>query len=382
MKVFQKRILFIVLIVMMLLPFAQSKLNYFTLKPLDGSYELADKPQLKLFTWKLWFNEKFQHDYNKSIEDNIGFRNFLLRLNNQVDYSFFRRTSTSKAIIGKSDCLYEEGYILDYIGRSFVGKDSINRELQRVKWVQEYLKKEKNIDLILVFEPGKASYYPEFIPNRYYPENKTISNYLYYAQQCKAFKINHLDLNAWFISMKGTSKYPLYPKYGVHWSTYGMCLAADTLVKFIERTRGIDMLNLYWKDVRVTDELKDVDFDIELTLNLLFPLPHETMAYPNLQFESNAGKVKPKVLTIADSYYWSIYNSKLPKNVFGKHEFWYYNRTIYPDIWGETAKYVDHTKDKENIENKDVILLMVTELNMNRAFFSFIDNVYNIYHPK
>jgi len=381
MQIFQKRLLFIVLLVLMLLPFIQSKIEYFAFKPMDGSFELADKPDLKWFTWKSWFNEKFQTDINKSIDDNIGFRNLLLRLNNQIDYSFFHLSSTYKAIIGRSDCLYEEGYILDYTGQNFVGKDSINKILYRTKWVQDYLKKEKNIELILVLEPGKASFHPEFIPSRYHVENKTISNYLYYAQECKALNINFLDLNTWFMSMKKTSKYPLYPKYGVHWSTYGMCLAADTLVKYIEKIKGIDMPDLYWDNIRVTDKLKDVDFDLEITLNLLFPLPHETMAYPIIAFEKNAEKIKPNVLTIADSYYWSIFNSKLPENLFAKHEFWYYNTTIYPHMWGEDAIYVDHTKDKENIEKQDVILLMITELNMNKAFFGFIDNAYKIYHP-
>ncbi len=381
MDVFQKRLLFIVLLAIMLMPLAQSKFNYFVFRPMDGAYELAEQPQLKWFTWKSWLNEKFQHDYNKSIEDNVGFRNVLLRLNNQIDYSCFRRTTAKKAIIGKSDCLYEEGYILDYTGQNFVGKDSIQNELQHVKWVQDYLKSKKNIDVIIVFEPGKASFFPEYIPSRYSTDKKTISNYLYYTQQCKTLKIKFLDLNAWFMSMKTTSKYPLYPKYGVHWSTYGMCLAADTLIKFIEKTRGVDLSNPFWKYMKITDELKDVDFDLELTLNLLFPLPHEIMAYPKIVFENDSGKFKPKVLTIADSYYWSIYNSKIPEKVFSKHEFWYYNRTIYPRIWGDKAVFVDHKKDKEIIENQDVILVMQTEMNLNRSFFGFFDNIYRIYHP-
>lgn len=365
-----------------MIPFAQTQLNYFEFKPLDGAFEKSDKAELKWFTWKSWFNEKFQNNFNKSLEDNIGFKNLLVRINNQIDYTFFRRTSTHKAIIGKSDCLYEEGYILDYTGANFVGKDSINNVLRRTKVLQEYLKREKNIDLIIVFEPGKASYYPEFIPYRYYPEKKTISNYLYYSHQCKSMDINCLDLNAWFMAMKDTIKYPLYPKYGVHWSTYGMCLASDTLIKFIEKTRNIDMPDLYWDRMTVTDKLKDVDFDIELTLNLLFQLPHETMAYPELKFKNPLGKTRPNVLVIADSYFWSIYNNKIPENSFNNHQFWYYNTTIYPDIWGETAKIVDHSKDKAYIEKQDVIIIMITELNLYRSFFGFVDRNFEIYGLK
>lgn len=378
-KRIQKRIMFGVLIVIMLIPFAETQLNVFSFRSLDGAFEKADKPELKWFTWKSWFSEKFQTDFNKSLEDNIGFKNFLIRCNNQLDYSLFRRTSTQKAIIGKSDCLYEEGYILDYTGANFVGKDSINNVLKRTKILQDYLKREKNIDLIIVFEPGKASYFPEYIPDRYNAVNKTLSNYLYFSQQCKNMNITHLDLNAWFISMKDTSAFPLFPKYGVHWSTYGMCLANDTLLKFVEKTRSIDLANISLKNYKVTNKSKDVDFDIELTLNLLFQLPHETMAYPEIIIESTDLKVKPNVLVIADSYYWSIYNSKVPESVFKTHQFWYYNSTIYPDIWGEKAVFVDHSKDKENIEKQDVILIMVTEMNMNKSFFGFVDNAYNLY---
>jgi hypothetical protein len=361
------------------LPFFQSYFTIFNFKPLHGAYENIDKPELKWFTWKSWFNEKFQTNFNKSIEANFGFRNFLIRLNNQIDYSFFKKSNAKNVVVGLSDCLYEEGYILDYTGKNFAGADSLDRVLKRTKELQDFLKKNKNIDLIIVFEPGKASYFPEFIPNRYKPKNKSISNYEYLSNKCKLLNINHLDLNAWFKTLKDTSQFPLFPKYGVHWSTYGMYLATDTLLKFIEKTRNIDIVNFHIKKINATNKIKDADFDIEQTLNLLFQLPHETMAYPEIVFDDSLGKLKPNVLTIADSYYWSIFNSKIPDKVFNKHEFWYYNTTIYPDIWGENAKYVDHTKDKENIEKYDIILLMTTELNTSKPFFGFIENVYNIY---
>lgn len=381
-KLVQKRLLFAVFIILMLLPFAEYHLKIFQFKPLDGSYEVIDKPELKWFTWKSWFNEKFQNDFNKSLEANIGFRNVLIRLNNQLDYTLFKQTSTHKAIIGKSDCLYEEGYILDYIGASFLGKDSINKLLYKTKLLQDFLKKEKNIDLIIVFEPGKASYFPEFIPDKYKVEKRTISNYNYFSKQCNLMNINNLDLNAWFLKLKNTSKYPLFPKYGVHWSTYGMCIAADTLLKYIENKRNINMPDMYWDKIKVTDKLKDVDFDIELTLNLLCELPHEKMAYPELKFYNSDSMIKPNVLVIADSYYWSIYNNQIPHNVFNNQQFWYYNTTIYPDIWGENAKYVDHSKDEENIEKQDVILIMVTELNLYKSFFGFVDSIYKLYDLK
>lgn len=378
-EIIHKRLLASFMFIIIILPISQSYFNFIELKPLHGVYDLIDKPDLKWFTWKSWFNEKFQNSFNRSIEAHLGFKNILVRINNQLDYWLFRKSNTKNVIIGKSDCLYEEGYILDYTGRNFVGTDSLDRVLYKTKKIQDYLKDKRNIELIIVFEPGKASFYPEFIPKRYKPKNKSLSNYEYLSQKCKILNINHIDLNSWFISIKDTSKYTLFPKYGVHWSTYGMYLAADTLIRFIENMSKTDLKNFKIKYLNVTNNLKDVDFDIELTLNLIFQLPHETTAYPVIEYESEYNKKKPNVLTIADSYYWSIYNSKIPEQVFNYNEFWYYNTTIYPYIWGYNVKYVDKSYLKRNVEKFDIILVMTTELNTSKPFFGFIEDIYNVF---
>ena len=62
-KLIQKRLLFVSFIVLMLMPFAEYHLKLFNPKPLDGAFETLDKPELKWFTWKSWFSEKFQNDF-------------------------------------------------------------------------------------------------------------------------------------------------------------------------------------------------------------------------------------------------------------------------------------------------------------------------------
>lgn len=377
--IIQKKLLFILLMAVLLLPLVQKQWTFYKEEPLDGAFDPISEPEFKWFTWKKWMNEDFQEKFNESLEAHIGLKNTLIRLNNQIDFMFFGRSNTHKAIIGKEGCLYEGGYIWEYIGQGFIGKDSANRLLQKTKHLQEFLKKEKNIDLILVFEPGKASYYPEYIPDRFDVGNRTVSNYTYFTQRCKELGITHLDINAWFNQLKDTITYPLYPWAGIHWSTYGMCLASDTLIKFIEHTRGIDMPDIYWDSINPTNELLDADFDLEKTLNLLWRMPSETLAYPNMKFENDSGKTKPSVLTIADSYFWSIYDNGIPQHCFGDHQFWYYNKALYPFIFGDNIVYVDHSKDKEVIESKDVILIMVTEMNLHQGFWGFVDDAYKIY---
>ena len=377
-----KHIFFALLLAAMMLPAAQSRFHYFTEKPLYGGFSLDLPPSRWWFTWRTWFNEIFQNRYSKALEEHIGFRNFFVRLNNQVNYSLYNVSENPNMVIGKNKCIFEEGYILARLGRNFIGKKQIDERLRRTLWVQQYLKKEKNIDLVIVFEPGKGSYHEKYIPDRYRPWEKEESNYDYYIQRCRESGIQHLDLCQYFLNLRDTVKYPLVPMYGVHWSTYGMDLAADTLMRYIEDLRKIDMPDFNFPRINHSAQSKDVDgeWDAEQAMNLLFRLPFTEMAYPELQFGDTTGKHKPRVLTIADSYYWSMYNSGIPQHCFKDHQFWYYYKDVYPYIW-DGSHPVSNLDVKGIVEQQDVILIMVTEMNLYRAFWQFTDDLYQWYNP-
>lgn len=365
----KKAIFYVILIILLISPLV-GVLKLIQEKPLSGAFEEDEIRKLDFFTWNRWFDERFQHAMENTASQNTGFRNTLIRLANQINFSFFRNVKTAKVIVGKDNYLFEEGYIIDYIGRNYCGEAYIKEQSLRIKRIQEALLKEYNIHLIVVFEPGKASIYPEKIGDEYHPEKKTVSNYETYSRIFREQRITHLDLNRYFKSIKDTSQYPLYPDYGVHWSTYGMYLAADTLLKFIQSETGCNLALSIWRGIEVTNKLKDVDFDIEKTMNLLFPMAHQNLAYPKIEFDT-VGKDRPNVLTIADSYFWSIFDNKIPHQVFANTDFWYYNATVYPDIWGENASYVKNLNQKEEILKQKVILVMITEMNLYRAFWKF-----------
>jgi len=161
-----------------------------------------------------------------------------------------------------------------------------------------------------------------------------------------------------------------------------MVVAADTLMKYIEGIRGIDMPDFDWSDIRVTDQNKDVDaeWDAEHAMNLLFRLPYMKMAYPQVEFIEDTHKIKPRVLTMADSYYWSMYNSGIPQHCFKEHQFWYYYSRVYPNIWDDTH-LVSSLNVRQEIEKQDVILVMSTEMNLYRAYWQFTDDMYKWYCP-
>lgn len=374
-----KNILFAFIIFLMFIPLIQNLKPFYKTKPLQGYSADVPKPDLKWLTLRNWTSELFQKKMDTALNEHFGFRNVLIRLNNQIDYTLFHKTNATHVVIGRNNCLFEEGYILDYSGINFAGEAYLDEVLRRTKRVQDFLKKEKNIDLIIVFEPGKASFYPEYIPSRYLKNGKSISNYRYLSDRCRELNIVHTDLNQWFVSMKDTTSYPLYTKSGVHWTLFGMYRAADSLARFIEGVRNIDMPDMIWRNHHVTNELKDEDFDIEATMNLLFPLPYEALCYPEINYEST-NKIRPKLLTVGDSYYWAFISNHVVDSMYSGHQYWYYNAGIWPDIW--TFKSIPEVLDiKTEIEKQEVILVMITELNTYKAFWGFTDNLYNLYFP-
>jgi hypothetical protein len=179
-----------------------------------------------------------------------------------------------------------------------------------------------------VFAPGKGSFYPEYIPDKYL-EKPGPTNYISYISLARKFGINNIDFYSYFINNKNKFKYPIFPKYGVHWSSYAECLVADSLIKYIEHTRNIRIPHIYWHDMKLSSPLFR-DADAEDAMNLIFDLKPDTLAYLHYQFESDSGKTRPSALIIADSYFNGIYDMGFLQ-CFSHSDFWYYNKSVFND---------------------------------------------------
>ena len=370
-KISFKEILLIFILLILIFPAFQQVTGLIRVKWLKGSIEaVATKP----FTVKNWLSGEYQEQNEKYQNDNFGFRNAFIRLNNEISFDFFKKARANGVIIGKENYLFEENYIKAYYGTDFIGKDSIEHRMKRLKFVQDTLSK-LNKDLVLIFAAGKGTYYSEFFPDEFVTK-KGITNYEYHLKWAKSLHINYIDFNSYFLKNKKTTKYPLYPQYGIHWSKYGMCLAADSIIHFIEKKRSIDMNAIYWDQVDMENP-KEEDYDIADGMNLIFKLGSFKMGYPQLKFENSPQKIKPNLLVISDSYYWGMYNFGLSQ-VFDKSHFWYYNKEIYPETFSSPLAPLDVDLKKE-INDHDVILLMSTQATLPDLGWGFIERMYQLY---
>jgi hypothetical protein len=357
----------------------QLQFHPFSEAELKGYYNHLLPPELKFFTWHRWFSSVFQDDVTSRLDENVGFRPSLIRLGNQIDYSLFGLTHAKGFLRGKDQYLYEEDYIHEYTGQFFIGTRAIDNKLARLKNVTDSLAS-YGISFILVFESGKAGIYPEYIPDRFHPEKRTGTNYDHFVAQSARLGLPFLDINKYFLALKDTSRYPLFPRYGMHWSMYGVHLVADTLSRFIAKASGKTMPVFKVKQMYRSDLSLGSDYDIAEMLNLACPLERTPGVLPLVSFNSiPSGTLS--ALVVADSYYATMVET-YGKKMFGKQDYWYYNSNLYPHQNDIPSVKVDKSDLREKLKKYNVVMLMVSELNLHCCFWNFADEAFMAFHPE
>src|ERR1043166_8057371 len=232
-----KKIIFICLLIAWLTPAIQQRYAFINSKGLAGWFPYFPIPE---FTWDGWFSGGYQPEMDKGLDSNIGLRGAFVRTNNQLNHSLFNINFAQSIITGKEDCLFEEAYINAFIGNPPADSNKVKLTLAETKYVQDELEK-SGCKLLIILAPGKGSFYPEYIPDRYNVSQRKTNYYDLYSHYLKNSGIHYLDFNDYFKKLKSHAPYPLYTKQGTHWSAYGAALAMDSLLRYIKRDLNIDV---------------------------------------------------------------------------------------------------------------------------------------------
>jgi hypothetical protein len=371
-----KKGIYIFVILLLILPIIQQLTNIPNIKNLFGAFTPAPEPK---FTLEKWFTNKYQEETEAYVNEHFGFRNSLVRMHNQIQYSIFNEAHARGVIVGKKDYLYELNYIKAYYGTDFKGYDSIDEKVKKIALIRDTLEK-LGVHVIPIFACGKGSFFPEFIPDSMRTVKK-ITNYEVFTQDFKKYAIPYIDFHSYIRSIKGKSKYPIYTKYGIHWSQNTMVLVADSILKYIEKNYSYSMPKIKITHLTESKIFQGTDFDIAQGMNLLYYPSDSILAYPEFTYINPKQIHKPKVITIADSYWWGIYNYGIPQTCFDTHQFWYYYNSIYPEI-NNSALTISDINIKKEIENQNFIFIMATDATLPDIGWGFINTVYNIYYSK
>lgn len=374
-----KSLLFTVAILLLVMPGLQGKFGLIATGGLSGAFTETKRPDFKEFTWKSWLDGTFQGEFNNRLEQHIGFRDPLVRINNQLDYSLFRQANAEGVIVGKNNVLFEEDYIKEYLGQYYVGDSVWSKKAARLRAVQDTLSS-LGKSLVVIFEPGKGSFNADMLPLQYENVVKTVSNYEELRRQLHKTGVNVLDLDQYFISIRDKAEYPLFLKTGTHWSYYGSTLAADTTLRYLESLRGVDLPDMQVIRDEIPETPRYPDNDIGLAMNLLCHLPESKTANPIIRFRQSPSKTKPNTLIIGDSFYFNWLNNHIPAGAFNTCDFWYYNKNItHSDgSGGGVASDLDF---RSEIMNRDIILIMITGRFMHSFAWGFDEQLYDLFYP-
>ncbi len=362
-----KRTLLLMLMVLLVLPAIQKVTGFYRCVPLNNPGAGVPEPE---FTFNNWFSGDFQRQYQDHLRDSSGFREIMVRSFNQADYTMFSIPHARMVVAGKKGYLFEEQYILSYLGRNFAGYDPVDLNAKLLREVQDSLLKWRNIHLVVIFTPGKGWFYPEYIPSRFQPWKKETDNLEAFRTSFDRYGINYIDFNEWFLQMKDTSRHVLYPKTGIHWSAYGGLLAADSLARYLRQKAGLLVPRIMIDSLELSDTARFEDNDIERGMNLLRRISAPPLTYAKYRFTGVADSLKPSALFIGDSFYWTWYWPGIITGIFSNRDFLYYNKQVYPQSFDREVLVKD-TDLLSLVERQQVVILMQTNAGYGNPGYGF-----------
>ncbi len=356
-----------IMLVIMVLPLVGSFVPATRGKPLFG---VETTPMKRPSLWRI-LDHTWQQKAEEAIKQQLGFSNHGVRLINDLNYRCFHYSNAPKLVIGRHDYFFEDIYLDEYMGKDFVGEDTIQSNIFKLKQLQEYFHQQGQ-ELLLILAPGKARYMPEELPT--YVFKGVHTNYDSYVRELHRQGVDYLDLNAYFSTLKKHSEHPLFSRHGIHWTTYGMWVAADTLQRYIEQRTGMTLPDIVQVGDTLSNAKVDLDFDLEPPMNLLCPLRHETLYFPIMQFMLPTAP-RAEALLIADSYAWSLWDHGILQHWFAQTDYWYYNYAVYPNIWEPNICRVQPEQLIPTLQRKDVVILLMTDANLRNFGWDFLDQV-------
>jgi SGNH hydrolase-like domain, acetyltransferase AlgX len=136
--------------IQMLIPFAHTR-------PLDEYRKPAPAPDIIGIVAS---GHSVAATINAWFDDRMGFRSFLTRLSNQIDYSIFGYSKN--VLIGKDGWLFDRDFFTAGLAASRAS-DNLDVERKKLASLAEPLER-KNIRLVVVSTPAKETVYRELLP--------------------------------------------------------------------------------------------------------------------------------------------------------------------------------------------------------------------------
>ncbi|MBF0551900.1 MAG: hypothetical protein HQK60_15365 [Deltaproteobacteria bacterium] len=229
-----KKIFLLLFLLIVVLPFLQKKFAFVSIVPLQEFRPKVKMPEGNVIAKLYSEGRQYAHKYGNYFDDNYGFRDILIRLKNQLDYSVFGLSDN--LILGKDGWMEYR----DVIEKELIANERMN-DAHRASLENRLLRlnaflADNGITLILVPTPRKFSIHPEHFPNiKVIRPDKTafdrLIDFFYHHPE-----IHFIDAEKVLNGIK--EKYPVFYKTDTHWNQIAAFCVARELVNKIATISG------------------------------------------------------------------------------------------------------------------------------------------------
>lgn len=198
---------------------------------------LAPKPVLSLENY-----ESFSKEYESYYNDNIPFRNQLIRFNNSIDYFLFKQSPSARVDIGKDGWLFycddaDNNPVEQSLGFWHFTDEQLQNIADNLISTNRVLESQ-GVEFVLFIAPNKETIYPDKLPDYYkakaqYTSTDQLVDYLMKNTNVRIVYPKQ-DL---LITKKENPSILLYHKLDTHWNYAGGYIGAKSLAKEL----GINM---------------------------------------------------------------------------------------------------------------------------------------------
>jgi hypothetical protein len=359
-------------VVLLLVPMAQRWWWKGEELPLGGAYQEVPLPT---WSWDSFERGTFQSEAEQHAKTQVGYYTTLVRWFNEWRWTLLH--TTNKGLTrGSGEVVFEDSYGEAALGVDFVGQDSARARVALLQVVADTLAR-RNIAVVLAIAPGKAEMRRSDWSRTWqrFPQGET--NLSTYNKLLKNSSINYVSLYDWLLEVDDTLSYPLYPDMGIHIARRAEFWVADTLVKAMSHAMNTHLPTLRRGDVHLARYPEGRDYDVAQAMNLWCQRDME-LKFVDYQYQREGADTTARVLVVADSYYWEMFNNGLSAKALNGGSFWYYSAVAYPESY-QTHTEVGSLDLKAELEQYRGILIFTTDANLKQLAFEFPEQVAQAY---
>ncbi|MCH6255474.1 hypothetical protein MLD52_02860 [Puniceicoccaceae bacterium K14] len=349
-------------------PFAEQK-------KLKGSVVETQTPELNL---KNVLSGDFTTKIDTWVSNNLGFRESLVRFQNDLNYRLFKDVSRNgtRIVLGKDNWLYEYGYIANAMSKGYLDENAVSLFSDGLLQVQGFCQS-KRADFFVVTAPSKVILYPEYLSDGYQKRIIKQSN-KDYQMSVKAFRqkgVNFIDGPKWFAEKKiQLNKYPLFSPGGTHWGLMAGFQFLEYSIDQINKSPHVFIEKPQLQSIEYS-QIKDADSDILNLLNFNKTTDFKRdMPFPVIA--KNNQPLDTKIVIIGDSFAWLIVDHLRAANPSLKIDMYYYLQTKHEfRASGIKRSPVENFSFEEIVDEGDIVLAICNEAAIYSLYWRFYETL-------